>query len=437
MASTPIRPARRWYTRWKLSFLLALTAFLVNCVLLLRYTSSTTPTDTTKVERIVKEPAFVIDIVTVGSMTRPNYQETQLQTFGSHPSVRHFFRLTEFNDTEVDCHRNLTTEQVHAVRYRCSKDRKKYSTLQYFNRLFASPQYLEKKGERKRNNTRFYRLPTLTFLFTYYYSGCPSPSTGNAAGWLCAQKRPLDGLYAIFRDYYCRQEDLPDYLFLLDDDSYVQMPAVLEYLQQFNGAHVFAGCLSRVRWMNFSFPYGGWGTFLSRKALELWRHRLYCRNQILTDFEEFACNRLKENQIGELSLFQEGMSLLELMHRYSANQPYLNFDQWNDVGFCLHSDTALAYFVNFYRIAEHATSIPGGGHPRGKVMYYEEDRLLGYNGSVRFAGQQLFGSRKQKKECLHKNDTLCTLSSHLCHYITPEHMVELFDQQQRLLRSVD
>ena len=249
------------------------------------------------------------------------------------------------------------------------------------------------------------------------------------AGWLCAQKRPIDGLYTIFRDYYS-EEDLPDYLLLLDDDTYVQIPAVLDYLQQYSGAHVFAGCLSRVRWMNFSFPYGGWGTFFSRKTLELWRHRLYCQRQSLNDFEKFACERLRENQIGEMLLFREGMSLLELMHRYSEDQPYLKFDQWNEVGFCLHSDTALAYFVNFYRIAEHATTIPGGGHPRGKVMYYEEDRLLGYNGSLRFAGQQLFGARKQKKECLHKNDTLCTLSSHLCHYITPEHMMELFEGQR-------
>jgi hypothetical protein len=120
-------------------------------MLLLRRTSTSTSANVVHdEERLIHKPDLVIDIITVGSMTRPQYQKAQHQTFGSHPSVRHFFRLNEYNDTENDCHRNLTTEQVHAIRYRCSKDRKNYNTLQYFNRLFASPQYLEKKGEKKR-----------------------------------------------------------------------------------------------------------------------------------------------------------------------------------------------------------------------------------------------------------------------------------------------
>jgi hypothetical protein len=115
-----------------------------------RTSTSATVTVVYEEKGLINKPGFVIDIITVGSMTRPQYQEAQRQTFGSHPSVRHFFRLNEFNDTEIDCHQNLTTEQVHAIRYRCSKDRKIYNTLQYFNRLFASPQYLEKKGERNK-----------------------------------------------------------------------------------------------------------------------------------------------------------------------------------------------------------------------------------------------------------------------------------------------
>lgn len=159
-----MRPARKWYTRWRLSFLLAFAAFLANYILLLRQTT----TNTTKIEPTGAK-AFVIDIVTVGSNTRPNYQETQRQTFGSHPSVRHFFRLTEYNDTEIDCHRNLTTDQVHAIRYRCSKDRKKYNALQYFNRLFASPQYLEKKGESLSSDRRKQKKATSRHPLRYFH----------------------------------------------------------------------------------------------------------------------------------------------------------------------------------------------------------------------------------------------------------------------------
>jgi hypothetical protein len=45
-----------------------------------------------------------IDIISIGSKTRPSYQDAQERTFGSHVAVRNFYRITEANDYEADCH---------------------------------------------------------------------------------------------------------------------------------------------------------------------------------------------------------------------------------------------------------------------------------------------------------------------------------------------
>ena len=90
---------------------------------------------------------WTIDIISIGSKTRPHYQKAQLNTFGSHPAVRNFFNIHEVNDTETACHDHLTLDQVHQIRYYCGRRRKPdYPLLNYFARLYASPQYLAKKS---------------------------------------------------------------------------------------------------------------------------------------------------------------------------------------------------------------------------------------------------------------------------------------------------
>lgn len=394
---------------------------------------------------------WIIDIISVGSNVRPQYQAVQQRTFGSHHRVRHFWPVTESIDTDRDCPTGLTIEQVHAIRHFCSRRRKPTAVALAFRGLFASPQYLERKG--------------------------------NPAGWLCAQKRPIDALYKIAKGYYSLRHEidtLPQFLMLVDDDTYVNLPAVLQYFENHSQYYLYddnhqdsvlgadgtntndapavliAGCLARVRWMNFSFPYGGWGTFFSRPTLRRFLQPLYCDFPLLSkkygyttttktrsetktwnkagiemsQFVLHACERLRDNNMGEANYFQNGMSLLDLLYSYSSHQAYTNFTHWDRFGFCFHSDTALAYFANYYHITDHARSIPGMGHPR-KTLWYDEDRIVSYRGSLRFAGQQLPGARKQQKECNHRNTTLCSLDAHLCHYVTPDHMQYLYEQQQK------
>jgi hypothetical protein len=396
-------------------------------------------TISTQIDNKSPSPFFKIDILSIGSITRPHYQQAQLETAGRHPAVRNFFPITERNDTEATCHVELNMSHVYAVHHYCSRKKKVgYPLLNWFNLLFASPQYLKKKG--------------------------------HAPGWLCAQKRPIDGLVSVISQYRQRLSTkvnsttaaavLPDYLFVVDDDTYVNMDPVLEQLlfilfQQHDGstiknAHYIAGCLSRARFMNFSFPYGGWGTFVSRAALENWMRPIHCTPASTTtttnssrtettarrlqEFEEprpsiekdpfvsHACGRLSENRIGEANVFRNGMSVSDLLYAYTMDQAYLDVVKWSGPGFCLHSDTAFSYFVHFYRIGVHA-SVTGQQNRRWS---FDEDRITGYKGSTRFLGQQLKGSRAEKGQCNHRNDTLCTHEAELCHYITPERMRELY-----------
>jgi len=407
--------------------------------------SPTTTTSTTTKRWTPRKTDWIIDMISIGSMTRPHYQQAQRATFGSHPAVRNFWSIREFNDTERDCATKLTLQDVRAIQKHCSRAEKPYPTLQMFNRLFTSRQYLKKKG--------------------------------NPAGWLCAQKRPIDALYAVLTQYISAQRNgetlqssasrsstllLPHYLFLLDDDTYVNMPAVLQFLQSTpllndpdEQARIIAGCLSRLRGMNISFAYGGWGTYFSRRTLQRWIQPLYCDTNATTnksngfsneEFENHACWRLQQNEIGERSLYRYGDSLIELLYRYTMEQPYRQFASWKENTnrnktpfYCFHSDTAFAYFANYYRLAQHAglaattTTTAKATAKMGSdtlaPLYYDEDRLLGYNGSLRYAGQQRYGARAQKRQCWHRNDTFCTSASHLCHYVTPEHMRALYNQQ--------
>lgn len=56
-----------------------------------------------------------IDIISVGSITKPDYHEAQEHTFGAHSSIRNFFKVTELNDTDATCHTNFTMDQVMQV----------------------------------------------------------------------------------------------------------------------------------------------------------------------------------------------------------------------------------------------------------------------------------------------------------------------------------
>jgi len=149
----------------------------------------------------------VIDFISVGSLIKPDYQLAQRRTFGSHPAVRNFFTVTELNDTDSTCHTDFTMDQWHQMRSFCRST----------------------EGQTKVASV----LRTKLFW--------PKEHTG----WMCAQKRPIDGFRLALEHYQNTTEPLPNYLLIIDDDTYVNMPAIKEMCEDhypISEPHVVTGC---------------------------------------------------------------------------------------------------------------------------------------------------------------------------------------------------
>jgi hypothetical protein len=294
----------------------------------------------------------------------------------------------------------------------------------------------------------------------------------------------MDGFHQIMSFYQQQQEheQLPDYLIIMDDDTYMNMNSLVDVLprhyQQQNQAAsspssfsssipalAIAGCRirSRIYEHNMTIPFGGMGIILSRKTVENFATPLFCNHTSSTmptttttssptttsaiysgdDFQRLACWRLAQNGAGERPLFRPGMTLVELMHAYTSAYPYVHADRWKQqadagdgdggVGYCMHSDWMWGYFINVYPVSRHTPD---------EIFFQNvlEDRLQGYNGSTIYAGRKSTESNSQLRQCRHKNavdgadeSKSCPLESHICHRLSERRMRELYQQQQRLL----
>ncbi len=328
----------------------------------------------------------LFDLISVGSFTRPDYQDAQQKTFGSHRSIRHFFRITEEDDSDQECHRNLTNQGAYDISTFCRT--KQYAENQFFmgylRNHFARIRFLKHKA--------------------------------NPAGWMCAQKRHVHGFAKSIQQYRDQKESLPDYLVIMDDDTYLNMELVSSFLNSSNRLPLaIAGCMIRspIRHINFTSPYGGWGMIYNKAALENFMRPITCNK--LDDSDDFlqgSCKAVKDNQLGELEVFQEGITLIDLMQAFVSRQPYSNFGNWTN-GFCLHSDWMFGYFSNFYPISIH--------DPDPFYQNVPQARMLGYNGSEIYGGHK---HRYKRKQCDYSYD-LCTRESHICHYQNPTMMARL------------
>jgi len=335
-----------------------------------------------------------LDILSIGSVLRPDLQQAQRETFGRY--ARNFVAINETIDSETTCSTQLSKADAFGIAQFCkSSTFSQHAALEKMTVHFATRKWLAKKK--------------------------------NPTGWMCAQKRPLDALVAYVHQY---RNDWPDYLAVVDDDSYLQVPAVLKELSlQPPGAR--AGCMirSRLYEQNFTHPFGGYGLFLHQSALESLVLPIHCKDESIEsedhhrdDFNTLACWRLQQDSLGERNLFRNGMSVLELMQTYSLQSPYLQHQQWKDTGYCLHSDWMWGYILNFYPVIPHTQDVAFAQVP--------QDRLQGYRGSTIYAGKQTKQVIAERKECDNKGDA-CNKDSHVCHYATPEHMKALFAEQSK------
>jgi hypothetical protein len=240
----------------------------------------------------------------------------------------------------------------------------------------------------------------------------------NPVGWMCAQKRPMYGLAKLARHYAeHRQEALPDWLVLVDDDTYYNMELFHGSFRhrQASDLEVSAGCLFIFTYRglaNFTFPYGGFGSVISRGSLEKLLRPINCPS---TD-DRAICDRLQENLVGENRYFRSGMSLVDLIYAYVSAERYRDVDRWS-TGYCMHSDWVVGYFVNFYNVSRHVADPDYELVPQARI----EPIVKGSENYLNSPGG------------LCKNDKVFREGIEVCHYAPASWMEEETSRLRKLL----
>jgi Glycosyltransferase 61 len=361
-------------------------------------TDSTTPDSTATGSTVSVIPARIsIDVVSAGSTQRRHLLDMQARTFGSHPFVRDFYGLTEHNDTDATCSTSLTENQRQQVLQFCTN------------------------GTGQTRESRLFR----TDLF--------APSN-NSTGWLCAQKRPIDGLHVAFEKYKSNQTTIPDYLMLIDDDTYLNIDALAATFQRSyppTENHLVAGCTYlRPRRLKFVFPVGGVGSIFTRATLQKILKPIYCEMNATVKYEQdpftrWTCLRLEQNLVGEKQFFSDGMSVGDLMYAYSSNHPYTRVEQWNHSGYCFHSDHTLGYFFNYYHVSVPDFKLKRILQPTAEVRKQHSYKAIADSAEIGHSGTG--------GECDNLRDK-CAIDSRICHYVNSSQMEYFFNSQRNALR---
>jgi hypothetical protein len=239
----------------------------------------------------------------------------------------------------------------------------------------------------------------------------------NAIGWMCGQKRPYYGLVKAANHYKIRRkEGLPDWLIIADDDTYYNMEVFHESFRRRNASDfdVSVGCLIRLpaHTVRFSFPYGGFGSVVSRGSLEKLVRPIECPSSD----DQAICDRLQENIVGELRYFRNGMSLIDLIHAYVSTERYRDVDRWS-TGFCMHSDWVLGYFVNFYNVSRHVEDPDDELVPQARIEPFVKGSEYHY--------------RQRRGLC--KNEGACRQGDAVCHKAPVSWIEQETDRLRHLL----
>ena len=375
--------------------------------------------DITAVNDIRRDASFV-DVLSISSRATSTLARAQRSTWGSHESVRYFVAVTEREDPDKSCEERLAgtngtsnvNETIRGYSGFCRKRLKAWQKRNFvtghFAAQFARYEWLAKKR--------------------------------NPVGWLCAQKRMASSLAAIGRLYRNLMDNgglskLPNYLILVDDDTYVNMERFQELIEggsregEINevgsdpNAKVYAGCVviaAPGQLIQFTSPFGGWGTFWSRGAIERLVAPLHCGNQSHVDaspFERGACSRLTNDgdMISESNFFRNGMSISDLM----GNLANVTTE------YCMHSDWSVGYFVNFYNISGVRWNGPDAHIGKRNSSWYPDaaqNRLhpLGTQDSYIYKGEggncAMYGEN-------------CPRNSYVCHYVNETQMVRIHEER--------
>jgi len=330
-------------------------------------------------------PDPTIDVLSIGSKFRVPYQQAQRETIGSHPWIRNFIAVTEKDDTDPECYRTSNSTVKSIVEY-C---RDVSWTQRRIDQVFNNRPLSRIRGQRS----------------TMW--GYDKLSTNeNPAGWLCAQRRPA----VAFFQYMKHVDTLPDYLWIIDDDTYIDVKAVAQALQR-NGypeKAAVAGCRLYLVYQPVPMPWGGFGLFLTKSYLEQMNAPIHCGNPKDT-FAKQSCQQLRKNVLGELPFFRDGDSLVGLMKTVVSSRPLSSFVSTTVKDtFCFHSDWIWQFFINLY--------------PTSDLVGPPDVRLSAYEGSEKH-NYLIWGRKTSTGQC--RNQGQCPIGSHICHHIDPDSMLRL------------
>ncbi|CAJ1935418.1 unnamed protein product [Cylindrotheca closterium] len=319
---------------------------------------------------------LIVDILSIGSQSRKELQRTQINTFGTHKTVRNFFVADEFVDKDPKCNQALDVEDTFKISNFCVQK------------------------EWKEENQWLMRLMT-----RHYITRERLEENSNPVGWMCAQARPLFSLFEIQKRY--KREPLPDYLIVIDDDSYFNMNKFQKHftLEGSSRPRAIAGC--RIKYhLTFSGPYGGFGLILSRAMLKDLMEPIDCSTNYTTDS---ICGRIEMDRIGEYGVFRDMISgsLVELMKRYAELSAFRDHKKWT-TGYCLHSDWATGYLISLYGRALGTYN----SHPRMRSVF-----------------NMRFNFDKSPSNICRFEREKCTPKAEACHYVQRGIMSSIFHEQ--------
>jgi hypothetical protein len=301
----------------------------------------------------------IFDVLSIGSVTRLDYLHAQSRMLSAAASsssgaatIRSFTAVTEMNDFDSTCSLMTTTE-----------------VTQYIGACRAGEELEIRFNDPNNPDTLFQFTPlndtAKRFAGSHYgateSAGPPEDSMERLLpGWHCAQRRVLQGMDYLQQRFYAYNmlttEDaadvLPDYLVVLDDDSYFNVDAFRKEAAHHTNtgiSRVYSGCLfernvtggKNIEW---EFPYGGMGVVYTKGAIKNLLTPLNCslsataQPGLLPSRQSDACKALQRNEIGEQAFYQPGMNTIDLFSNYSAHSK----------NFCLHSDWLVGYIAGRY-----------------------------------------------------------------------------------------